>query len=346
MHLIQSRRAFLSTISFTSCGLLRAQTKATSRKSFSVAGKKVRVIDIHAHCLFPEAAEMMGNPRPIPGQILGSARLQMMDEQGIDMEALSINPFWYGTNPELSTKLIDLQTEKLYAWCNAHSDRFVAFAPVALQFPEMAARQLEHAVKEMGFKGAAIGGNVNGEEISAERFAPFWAKAQELDALIFIHPQGLSVPDLQKRLQGNGFLVNVIGNPLETTVALSHLIFDGTLDQFPGLKICGAHGGGYLPSYADRSDQGCRAFPQNCSGQLKKKPTEYLRQLYVDSLVFTAEGLRHLTAVCGSSQILLGTDHPNDWTHTSAEHILNQPGLTNVEKTAMLGGTAAKLLKL
>ena len=346
MNIITSRRAFLSTIGFLSCSLLRAQGAPQPRRQFSVARKRVRTIDIHAHCLIPEAAQMMGNPPPIAAQVLGPERLQLMDEQGLDMEALSINPFWYAADRDLATRVTTLQNEKLYAVCAAHPDRYVAFAAVALQFPELAARQLEHGMKALGLKGAAIGGNVNGEEISSARFAPFWSKAEELGALIFIHPQGLSVPELGKRLQGNGFLTNVIGNPLETTIALSHLIFDGTLDAYPGLKICAAHGGGYLPSYAERSDHGCLAFPQNCQGQLRKKPTEYLRQLYFDSLVFSPEALRHLSAQCGPGQIMLGTDHPNAWTSTSAEHILATPGFTDAERVAMLGGTAARLLKL
>jgi aminocarboxymuconate-semialdehyde decarboxylase len=197
--------------------------------------------------------------------------------------------------------------------------------------------------KKLGLRGAAIGGNVNGEELSSRRFDPFWAKAEELGAPIFIHPQG--IPELQKRFQGNGYLSNVIGNPLETTIALSHLIFDGTLDRFPGLKICAAHGGGYLPSYAARSDHGCATSPPDCAPTpLKKHPSEYLRQLYFDSLVFTPEALRHLVAECGASQIVMGTDWPFPWTTTAVDHILNTPGLSADEKRAMLGGTASKLL--
>jgi aminocarboxymuconate-semialdehyde decarboxylase len=150
-----------------------------------------------------------------------------------------------------------------------------------------------------------IGGSVNGEELSDPKFHPFWAKAEELWALIFIHPQGTG--DLAGR---NGVLTNVIGSPLETTIALSHLIFEGTPDRFPGLKICAAHGGGYLPSCAARSDAGCVTFPDRCAAALKKKPTEYLRQLYYDSLIFTPEGLRHLVTEVGASQIVLGTDYP------------------------------------
>ena len=124
------------------------------------------------------------------------------------------------------------------------------------------------------------------------------------------------------------------------------LIFDGTLDAFPGLKICAAHGGGYLPSYADRSDHGCMAFPQSCTAQLKKQPTEYLRQLYFDSLVFSPEALRHLVAQCGAGQIMMGTDYPFPWTTTAVDHILRTPGLSASQQRAILGETAARLLSI
>ena len=140
-------------------------------------------------------------------------------------------------------------------------------------------------------------------------------------------------------------LENVIGNPLETTIALSHLIFEGTLDKFPGVKILAAHGGGYLPSYAARSDAGGLTFPARFT-PLQKKHTEYLKQLYFDSLVFTTEGLRHLVAATGSSQIVLGTDYPYPWTSTAVDHILTTPDLTDAERVAILGGTAATLLGL
>ena len=112
-------------------------------------------------------------------------------------------------------------------------------------------------------RGVSTGATVNGEELASPRFDPFWAKVEQLGVLVFIHPQG--APELRTRLQGNGFLTNVIGNPLDTTIALSHLIFEGTLDRFPALKICAAHGGGYLPSYIARSDHGCATFPANCT---------------------------------------------------------------------------------
>ena len=138
----------------------------------------------------------------------------------------------------------------------------------------------------------------------------------------------------------------MIGNPLETTIALSHLIFEGTLDAYPGLKICAAHAGGYLPSYAARSDQGCVTFPARCTKTLNKKPTEYLKQLYYDSMVFTPAGLRHLIAEVGASQIVMGTDYPFPWTKTAVDHILTTPGLSDADRVAMLGETAAKLLAI
>ena len=265
-----------------------------------------------------------------------------MDEQGIDTEVLTINPWWYSAERELARRIIETQNQGLAALCKARPDRFVALATVALQHPDLAAEQLDIAFKDLGMRGASLGASVNGEELASPKFDPFWKKAEELNALIFIHPQG--VPQLASRLQGNGFLSNVIGNPLETTIALSHLIFEGTLDKFPALRICGAHGGGFMPSYQGRFDQGCIAFPQNCNKTLKKKPSEYMKQLYFDSMVFTSEGLRHLVAEYGSGQIVMGTDYPFPWTTTSVDHILKTPGLTDADKTAILGGNLVRLL--
>src|SRR5207342_1940889 len=107
-------------------------------------------------------------------------------------------------------------------------ERFVAFATLALQYPDLAAEQLEDGVKQLGLRGALIGGSVNGEELSDPKFHPFWSKAEQLGVLIFIHPQGTAELSASGRLKGNGVLDNVIGNPLETTIALSHLIFEGT----------------------------------------------------------------------------------------------------------------------
>jgi aminocarboxymuconate-semialdehyde decarboxylase len=313
------------------------------RRQVMVGGRRVKTIDVHSHCVVPGIMEMMGQKTPAnPSLVMGTSRLQQMDEQGIDVEVLSINPFWYAIDRELARSAIKSQNEKLAAFCSANADRFAGLATVALQHPDLAAEQLEEGMK-MGLRGVSIGASVNGEELASPRLDPFWAKAEALRAPIFIHPQG--VPDL-KRLQGNGLLTNVIGNPLDTTIALSHLIFEGTLDKFPGLRICAAHGGGYLPSYADRSDHGCLTFPEQCKGKINKRPTEYLKQLYFDSLVFTGEALRHLIAVCGVSHIVLGTDYPYPWTSTAVDHVLGTSTLSDADRVAILGGNAAALLNI
>src|SRR5258708_2669208 len=242
-----------------------------------------------------------------------------------------------------AAQIVKIQNEKLAELCASRPDRFAAFASLALQYPDLAVQQLETAMKKLGLRGAAIGGSVLGEDFSEPKFHPVWAKAEELGAVLFIHPQ--STPDLARRFKGNGWLANTIGNPLDTTIALQHLIFEGTLDRFPGLKIIAAHGGGYLASYAARSDHACFVSPQNCNPEikLKQKPSEYLNQLYLDALVFTPEALRHLVAQVGASQVMLATDHPIPRKPHPMDHVFATTPLTNAEKIPILGGNAARL---
>jgi len=317
------------------------------RRELVVSGRRVKTVDVHAHCAVPEAMALMGLTVSPSSLLLArpDERLRAMDAQGIDVEALSINAYWYGAERDVARQLIRIQNERLAEFCATNPERFVAFASVALQHPDLAAEQLEEGLKTYGLRGAAIGGSVNGEELADPKFHPFWTKAEQLGALVFIHPQATGAPtELASRLKGNGVLTNTIGNPLETTIALSHLIFAGTLDRFPRLKICAAHGGGYLPSYAARSDAILTTFPEQCTGTLRKKPTEYLRQLYFDSLVFTPEALRHLVAESGADRIVMGTDYPFPWTSTAVDHILATPGLSDADRVAILGGTASALL--
>ncbi|MET0852250.1 MAG: amidohydrolase family protein [Candidatus Rokuibacteriota bacterium] len=359
-----------AAIAFTGCDLLdwaraRGRTRAAAaargkrsarqtrrraaprRREVMVGGRRVRTIDVHAHCIIPEAYALLGlqvSDHRGPGiEEVGPRRMREMDAQGIDMEALSINPRWYRAERDVAEKVISIQNEALADFCARYPDRFVAFASVALQYPALAVQQLTQAMKGLGLRGAAVGANVAGQEFSDPKFHPFWAKAEELGAVIFIHPQ--STPELAGRFKGQGWLENTIGNPLDTTIALSHLIFEGTLDRFPRLKIVSAHGGGFLPSYAARSDNSLRVAPDMDTGvRLKKKPTEYLKQMYYDTLVFTGEALRHLAAEVGVNRLVIGTDHPIPWQADSVNHILKAPGFTAAQRRAMLGETAAKLL--
>jgi aminocarboxymuconate-semialdehyde decarboxylase len=162
--------------------------------------------------------------------------------------------------------------------------------------------------------------------------------------LVFMHPNGSGNIIREGGLSGPGGLGNVVGNPLETTVFLSRLMLDGTFDKFPALRVCGAHGGGFLPSYLGRMETAIQRPNQNHS--MQKRPSEYMRsQILADSMVFSEEGLRHLVAEMGASQVVFGTDIPFNWPVT-LDLIVNASVLSNTEKAAILGGNLVRLLRL
>jgi len=338
---------------FVGSAFVFRQALDATRRQVTIAGRRVPVVDVHAHCgVQTVAAIVKGTPFeanaavPVP-QMLGPARISTMDGQGVDVQALSINGFWwYGvTDRDLADRIVRAQNEGLSAWCRAHPDRFVAFASSSLQFPDLAAAQIEDGVKRLGLRGAAIGGHVNAQDLSEARFNPFWSKAAELGALVFMHPAGAENIIRSGAFAGRGDLGNVIGNPLETAYFLSRLIFDGVFDRFPALKVCGAHAGGYLPSYFGRTDAACDVRPAaKCANT--KRPREYLRsQILADTMVFSDEGLRHLVAEMGVSQLVYGTDVPFNWPVT-IDLVLNALFLSDADKAAILGGNLAKLLRI
>ena len=181
--------------------------------------------------------------------------------------------------------------------------------------------------------------------LSLPKYDPFWAKAQELGVVVFMHPQGAENVIKKDALKGRGDLGNIIGNPLETTIFLTRMMFNGAFDRFPGLKICAAHAGGYLPSYLGRTEVACEVRP-NADCANKKQPSEYMKsQVLVDTIVISEEGLRHLVAEVGSGQVVFGTDVPFNW-HSNVDLVLNAPFLSDAEKEAILGGTLVKLLRI
>src|SRR5688572_674488 len=368
---MSNRREFLRNVASATAGMViggrafadaalgASQAAPPTRRRVSIGGRRVTVIDIHAHTFVPEVWDLVKDTplaatakNNLTGAIaLGpgtAARLQYMDKEGIDYQAINVNAWGYSADRALARDLIQLQNEKIAAAVAANPDRFVGMATLALQHPDLAAEQLDQAVRKLGLRGAAIGGSVEGQELSDRKFDPFWAKAEELGVMLFMHPQAAQGTTQNPRLQGKGGLGNTIGNPLETTVFLSHLIFEGTLDRFPGLKICSAHAGGYLPSYSGRSDALCGrggALGADCNA-LKRKPSEYFeRELFVDTMIFREDGLRHLVAEAGVGQMVYGTDYPFDWP-VGIDFVLNAPFLSNADKEAILGGNAIKLLRI
>ena len=346
-----SRRTFLSAAGMTA-GLLAVKPVAWAqgRKEVRIAGKRVKTVDIHAHASIKEVEDVVrGTPleRRIGGpRLLEPARLAMMDAWGIDVSVISANQYWwYRTDDRgLAREIIRVQDEGFAAWCREYPERFVALTSPALQFPDLAAEQLDYAVNELGFRGASIAGHVNGEAPVFEKYDVFWSKCEALDVPVFTHPAGARNIVAEDGLDFPGDLGNTIGNPLETTFLLTRMIYENTFDRHPKLKIVGAHGGGYLPSYIGRTEQACNAGATGCNNRMPVR--EYLRtQIFADSMVFSDEGLRHLVAEMGASQVVYGTDMPLGWPDTM-DLIVNSVYLSDWEKEMVLGGNLIRLLRI
>lgn len=327
-------------------------------------------IDLHGHLLVPAVERLVaGRPEKLaepelqrrtmgaaslehnarvmmpaiaPKLVSAEARLADLDRMGIDVQVVSPSPnqYYYWADRELAGELVRSQNEAIAEACAKHPERLKGLGSVALQHGDLAARQLEHAVRELGLAGAEISTGVNGLELCDETLEPFWAKAESLGAIVFIHPFGTSLGERLSRF----YLQNLIGNPAETAIALSHLIFGGTLDRHPGVKIVAAHGGGYLPAYVSRSDHGFAVRPE--ARTCRHKPSEYLKRIFFDSLVYEPAALRRLIDVVGASQVVVGTDYPFDMGHERLHELVNAvPGLGDAERRAILGENARRLLR-
>ena len=355
---MRSRRDFVRTVAVAATGMLVASDlawsqNASKRREIFIGRKRATVIDAHAHLNVAEVATVVKGT-PFETQvvatgdgIIGPARIASMDRLGVDIELLTQQGSWWYAVPdrELARDIVAAQNEGLAAVVANYHGRFVGMTSMPLQYPELAAETLELGMTRLGFKGGGISaGWVGARNLSDREYDVFWSKAQELGAFLFMHPGGAN-GDADPHFTGRGALSNTIGNPLETRIFLSRLIYEGTLDRFPRLRICGAHGGGYLPSYMGRTDAQCVRASELCPE--KKRPVdEYFKtQLMADSMVFRENALRHLVAEMGSSQIVYGTDAPFGWP-AAPDFILNAPFLTDVQKEGILGGNLTKLLKL
>ena len=272
-------------------------------------------------------------------------RLKDMDRMGIDIQAVSPAPnqTYYWTDPGQGAELARMVNERIAQIVAQHPDRFVGLGTVPLQDPDLAVSELVHCVKKLGLRGVEINPSVNGMDLSDGRLAleKFFAKVQELDVIIFMHPIGFTQGE---RLLDHYFN-NVIGNPLETTVAASHLIFDGVMERHPKLKVVLPHGGGYLAHYWARMDHGWRARP-DCRTVIKRKPSSYLEKFYFDTITFSPDMLRHLIDRFGADHVLLGTDYPFDMGVEDPVRFLKTVKMSNSEREMIEGRNAAKLLNI
>ena len=270
-------------------------------------------------------------------------RLRDLDAMGLDMQLVMPPPpqCYYTVPLEVSVKAAQIVNDGIAEYVGRHPDRFRALGTVPMTDGNEAAKELERSMKQLGFKGVQVLTNVAGNELSDPAYAPFWAKAEELGALVVIHPNGFTEGKRFERFYFN----NVIGNPLETTLALHYLIFDGVLERHPNLKILAVHGGGYLGGYWGRIDHAWGAR-SDCHTDLPHPPTHYLKKVFVDSVVFTPGQLRNLVETFGADRVLMGTDYPFDMAdYDPVGHVVSSDlGEATVE--AICGGNARRLLGL
>jgi aminocarboxymuconate-semialdehyde decarboxylase len=266
-----------------------------------------------------------------------------MDHMGVDMQVVMPPPpqLYHTVALEYAVPAARMINDGVAEFISKHPDRYIPIGNVPMQDGNEAAKELEYVMKTLKFKGVEILTNVHGKELSDPAFAPFWKKAEELGALVVIHPNGFTEGQRLSRFYFN----NIIGNPFETTLALHYLIFDGVLERHPKLKIYAMHGGGYLGAYSGRIDHAWGARSDS-HGSLPKPPTHYLKKIYFDTVVFTPIQLEALVKTFGVDHVVLGTDYPFDMADFDAiEHVVST-GFDASTTAAIVGGNAKKLLGL
>ena len=326
------------------------------------------VVDLHGHMLVEEADKMV---RPhLPASELDAVkyaapytreinvkqnkdrwdeltgleqRFKDMDRMGIDVMVMSPVPpqFNYQAEANLGHEASQVINDTIAAAVKQKPDRLAALGTVPLQDTDLAIVELVRCINELGMAGIEIGANAGSDEISAERLEPFWARVQELDATVLLHPTAFASDRF-----GNHYFTNVIGNPLETTLAIHYLIFDGVMERYPDLKIVLSHGGAFASHYAARMDHAYGARP-DCCQKISRPPTHYLKKFYFDNIVFAVDQLEFLGKKFGTDRIVLGTDYPFDMgEYDPIEHIEQVSSFSFSDKEKICGLNAARLLGL
>jgi aminocarboxymuconate-semialdehyde decarboxylase len=271
-------------------------------------------------------------------------RIEDMDRMGIGIQAISPAPrqTYYGADPDLGLAASRAINDFIADICGRYPDRFVGLGTVPFQAPELAIAELERLHKSAGFRGIEIMTHVAGEDLSAERFRKIFARCEELGLVVFMHSDGFT----EANRLAEHYFNNVIGNPLDSTIALHHLIFGGVLADHPNLKLVVSHGGGYLPAYSGRIDHAASARPDTCTC-LRHMPTTYLKRLYFDTIVYTHHQLHYLVEQYGADHVLMGTDYPADMGEVDPIGFVESASqLDDTERRAILGRNAARLLNI
>jgi aminocarboxymuconate-semialdehyde decarboxylase len=324
-------------------------------------------IDVHAHVIVPEALRDAAPGeawRPhvhwedgaqvveLGGREIRSAVRDFVDadailaaqvEAGIDHVVLCpwVALLGYDAEPAEGLERCRVQNGGLAGLQAAHPDRVSVLGAVPLQDPELAAAEVE-AVMASGFAGVEIAASVDGRYLGADRLAPFWAAAEATEALVFVHPttRGFADPVFD-----DYYLWNLVGNPMETTVAAAHLVLSGVLERHPRLRVLLAHGGGAIAALRGRLRHGWSFQPQ-ARARLREPPEASLKRLYYDTVTHDPGLLRELVAFAGADRVLLGSDYPFDMADARPADTVAAAGLDPDEERAVLGGNAARLLGL
>ncbi len=234
-----------------------------------------------------------------------------------------------------------LENDAMAQFVNANPDRFVALGTLPMHDPEAAVAELRRIVGNYGFPGVTINPSVQGTDYDDPAYEEFWRTAHELDVLVVLHPNGT----IDGRRLADYYLINVVGNPMETTIALTKIVMGGIVERYPGIKILGVHGGGYLPFYLDRLDHAA-TVRTDVAYKITGKPSDNVRSLYFDTVVHGA-GLAQLIDLVGAAHVLLGTDFPYDMGDTEPVSRVNRvEGINPVDKANIIGLNAARLLGL
>jgi predicted TIM-barrel fold metal-dependent hydrolase len=325
-------------------------------------------VDVHAHLAVPQADALIRDEpgfaaelaeeqrshsagslavnraqleRVIPVMTDIVARLADMAAMGVDVQVVGPMPMHhYWASWPLAERLAEMVNSAIAEHCALAPRRLRGLGTVPLQHPALAVSVLENAAGPLGLAGVSVGSHVAGRELADPALEEFWACAAALRTVVLIHPWGCG---LGSRLASN-YLGNTVGQPAETTVALSHIIFSGLLDRHPGLRLVAVHGGGYLPFYLGRGDHAWQVRPdaRGCADP----PSSYLRRIWFDSLVYTPGSLRQLVAAAGPDRVMLGTDYPFDMGVTDPVDRLDAAGLPAADRSAIAGGNAAALFGL
>jgi aminocarboxymuconate-semialdehyde decarboxylase len=318
--------------------VLADDTIAVLQKEIPSLGLKLTPYDADNSVI--EVAGVPYRPFPRGGHDI-ERRLADMDATEVDMHVLSVSPqtWLYGQEPSIGAAAAAIQNEGIARLSKEKPDRFCGIATLPMQAPEAAAAELRRAMGTLGLHGAMIGSNIGGKNLDDPSFEPLWAAAAELDAFFMIHPGNVAGAD---RLRSY-YLGNLIGNPLDTTIAAACLIFGGVLERYPTFKPVMVHGGGFIPYQGGRWVHGWHVRPEP-KVHLKHSPEKYLDRFRYDTICHSKASLEFLVSSCGADRVFLGSDYPYDMGMMDCVRHVRSLEIAAADRDRILGGHAAALL--